>query len=271
MRTKSILFLLLILIMGCSQDDDNLTGLDIRLFKGPAWELAKAVRDEDTIKIKQIIAEGTISVNYQEPKFGQPLLMWAIRTNHSRSVKALLESGADPNLRDHHDGTTSLIYAAANFDTSSYVRMLLDYKANVNTVASNDSTNMLVTPLISAAYHRLESVRLLVDAGADINYTTKNHKCALSAGFTYKKVDIVRYLLIDKSADFNKSFGKTIDGKDIQITDLLRRWVFPLDSDSYKVKMEIVNYLKEKGMDYSKAPIPEHYFKNYPKEFLAMY
>lgn len=259
-------------IIGCNQEKEKLSGLDIRLFKdGPAWELAKAVQSEDTIKIKKIISEHTVSVDYQEPKFGETLLLWAVWANHYKSSKVLLECGADPNLQDNSNGNSAFIYAADKFETSTYLKLLLAYKGDVNAVTKNDSTNILCTPLITAAYHRLESVKLLIDAGADINYTAKNFKCALGSAFTFKKVDIVSYLLIDKKADYKRSFGKTIDGKDIIITDMLRHWVFPLNSDSYRKKMEIVAYLKKQGVDYTKAPIPEHYLKNYPKEFLDKY
>jgi hypothetical protein len=265
------IFTFCLVISGCQQSNENLLGSDIRLFKGTAWELAQAVESQDTMKIKQIIARREVSVNYQEPKFGETLLEWAVWTNHNKSTKILLENGADPNLQDYHDGYSAFTYAADKFETSDYVRLLLKYKANPNTVAKNDSTSMYITPLIAAAYHRLESVKLLVDAGANINYMAKNYRCALLAAFTFDKVDIVHYLLIDKTTDFKKPFGRTVDGKDIMITNLLRDWIFPLNSEKYKEKMEIVNYLKNKGMDYDKTPVPEHYYKHYSKEFLSKY
>jgi ankyrin repeat protein len=256
---------------GCKQAGEGLLGTDIGLFKGVAWELAQAVEGQDTVKIKQIIISHKISVNYQEPKFGETLLEWAVWTNHYKSAKSLLENGADPNLQDYADGYSAFTYAANKFETSAYVRLILNYKGNPNALAKNDSTSMYPTPLISAAYHRLESVKLLVDAGADINYMAKNYKCALAAAFAFKKVDIVHYLLIDKGADFQKPFGRTIDGRDIMITNLLRNWIFPLNSEKYEEKMEIVKYLKDKGMDYRETPIPEHYYKLYSKEFLNKY
>jgi hypothetical protein len=273
MEKKALFFLLALclVILGCENNNENLVGDDIRLFKGPAWELAKAVEKQDTLKIKQIIAKHKISVNYQEPKFGETLLEWAVWTDHYKSSKALLKNGADPNLQDTYDGYSAFTYAADKFETSDYVRLLLKYRGNPNAVARNDSTSMYCTPLITAAYHRLESVKLLVDAGADINYTAKNYQFALNASFTFGKIDITRYLLIEKGADFRKPFGKTIGGKEITITDLLRTLVFPLNSEKHEVKMEIVNYLKYKGMDYWQAPIPEYYYKHYSKEFLSKY
>jgi hypothetical protein len=263
---------LCLIIAGCSNDTENMLGVDIRLFKGPAWELAKAVKDDDTTKIKQIIAEHKIKVNYQEPKFGETLLLWAVWTNHYKSSKALLECGADPNLQSYGDGNSAFIYAADKFDTSDYLKLLLAYKGNPNTITKNDSTNMFCTPLITAAYCRLESVKLLVEAGANVNYRAKNYRCALLSAFMFKKVDIVKYLLIDKGADFKQPFGKTIDDdKNIMITDLLRDWLFPLNSNEYKVKMEIVTFLKARGMDYSKASIPQHYYEQYSKDYLSKY
>jgi len=259
------------MINGCSFNGGDLLGVDIRLFKGTSWALAKAVKDDDTAKIKQIIAEHKVSVNYQEPKFGETLLLWAVWTNHYKSAKVLLECGADPNMQSYGDGNSPFTYAADKFETSDYVKLLLVYKANPNAVTKNDSTNMFCTPLITAAYCRLESVKLLVNAGANINYTAKNYRCALLSALQFKKVDIVRYLLIDKGANFNKPFGKTIDGKSIMITDLLRDWLFPLNSSEYKNKMEIVAFLKTRGMDYSKAAIPRHYYKHYTKDYLSKY
>lgn len=258
-------------ICSCHNNNDNMTGDDIRLFKGPSWELAKAVEKEDTTKIKQILAEHKVPVDYQEPRYGETLLEWAVWTNHYNSSKTLLGAGANPNIQDTYDGYTPLTYAADKFETSKYIKLLLDHGAKVNSVAKNDSTSMLPTPLISAAFHRLESVKLLVDAGADINYTARNYRCALLAALHFEKIDIVRYLLIDKGATFNRPFGRTIDGKDIMITDLLRDWVYPLDSEKYRMKMEIVNYLKERGMDYWKTPVPEQYYKHYSKEYLSKY
>lgn len=257
-------------IFGCQQEDKNLLGDDIRLFKGQAWELAQAVESQDTLKIKQIIAEHKIAVDYQEPKFGETLLEWAVWTNHYDSSKALLENGADPNLQDHYNGYTAFTFAAAKFETSQYVKLLLKYKADPNVIAKNVKS-MYPSPFIAAAYHRLESTKLLADAGADINYISKTNKNALSAAFTFDKVDIVHYLLIDKKADFNQPFGQTVNGQDITITNLLRGWLFPLNSKEYKEKMEIVNYLKGKGVDYSKAPIPQRYYAKYPKEYLDKY
>lgn len=71
--------------------------------------------------------------------------------------------------------------------------------------------------------------------------------------------------------DFNYVFNTTIDGTPLYILYYLREMVFPLDSNEYKIKMEVVNYLKTKGLDYSKEPIPDLYKEQYDKSYLGKY
>jgi hypothetical protein len=60
-------------------DKSKLTGGDYRLFQNtPAWDLAKAVQDENEKKINEILAKDPKLINYQEPKYGNTLLELAI-------------------------------------------------------------------------------------------------------------------------------------------------------------------------------------------------
>ena len=69
-------------------DKSELTGRDYRLFQNtPAWELAKAVEDENTKKIDKIVSENPEIINYQEYQYGNTLLMLTImnqQLNHLR-------------------------------------------------------------------------------------------------------------------------------------------------------------------------------------------
>ncbi|TPG59462.1 ankyrin repeat domain-containing protein [Hymenobacter nivis] len=259
---KKLLFLIgALFAAGCSEQSQDLLGDDVKLFASTkAWLLAQAVSRDDTTEIYLILSKNHELINAREPKFGQTLLSWAIYTNHYSAAKALLQHGANPNIRDLHKGITPLINAADKYETSAYVKLLIDYKANPN-LAATDSTESHATPLISAAYNRLESVKLLIDAGATVNYEAPYHKSALYAAFTRDRVDIVRYLIIEQGADIKRpiTYRSTYDGKEgapVMVTDLLRNWVFPLDSENYKEKMAIVSYLKLKG-EYRKTDIPE--------------
>jgi len=104
----------------------------------------------------------------------------SIFNNDYASAKALLDVGADPNLRDKHRGATAVIDAAANQD-SRYLKLLLSYKGNPNVIENKivqDDDSRLQTVLTSAISYSdpnsLEKIKLLIDAGADVNYPNDN-------------------------------------------------------------------------------------------------
>ena len=271
MRLLLIIIVIIFSVNASLAQINGLYGNDIRLFKGESWELAQAVKQQNVRKIKQLVSQGKVNVNFQEPRFGKTLLIWAVLTDRYKSAHALLESGADPNIKDTYSGTSALMEAADKEDSSEFVRLLLKYGADPNIDAEAKEPNRIATPLIAASKKRLESVKLLVEAGADINYVNRHGGSALDAAFLRDKVEIVVYLLMEKGADFDRVFTIRIDGSEVRIADLLRYWVFPLDSDDYRNKMQIVAFLKERGVDYWKAPVPKHYYQNYPKEYLEKY
>ena len=262
-------------ILNSCNNDDQLLGKDIRLFKGKPWKLAKAVEREDTVTIRRIISEGEIPIDFQEPKFGNTLLMWTVMNQKINSFKCLLQFGADPNLQDHYDGTSTLMYAADIWAKDTiYLKLCLQYGGDPNAVEQgvrrpgNMTRN---TPLILAATHSLAKVKMLVNTGADINYTNEFNGNALFEACVAQESEIVRYLLIGKKADFSLVKSDRIDGSVALITDWLRHWVFPLDSKEYKIKMEIVAYLKERGLDYWKTEIPHEVQQQFPKEYVEKY
>lgn len=93
----------------------------------------------------------------------------------------------------------------------------------------------------------------------------------LTTALIANKIDIVRYLIIEKSADVHKVFTIRMNNDTARIGELLRLNVYPLDSSEYEVKMEIVNFLKKIGIDYWKVPIPKYLYQKYSKNFLDKY
>ncbi len=268
---RLIAFLLTMVTIGpsCEEDLKNLPGYDIRLFKHtPVWKLAKAVQEEDTAWIRELIQKDKYNPNYEESKFGETLLFWAVYMDHYPSVKALLENGTDPNIVLKPDSATALMYAADKPNTSEYVRLLLRYGANPNAVAPTGSYG---TPLITAAGARLESVKLLVAAGANINYACDSIN-PLEMSLTMNRIDITRYFIIEKGVNFITIDNEKGPIDSIRICRDLRYHAYPFDSKEYKIKMEIVRYIKEKaGLDYSKEPIPKEVSEGNTKEYLDKY
>ncbi|WP_426670492.1 ankyrin repeat domain-containing protein [Mucilaginibacter sp. McL0603] len=265
-------------------DKETLLGGDYRLFQNtPAWELAKAVKDEDTSKIKEEISKNKSLLNFGEPRFGQTLLLMAVKTLKFESAKTLVSLGANPNDQDKYDGSSPLMEAAhINFlgnDTYGsdprYLKLLLEHGGDPNAEQKGTrrkGNGTRYTPLLRAcAIGNFDYVKILVDAGANVNYNNEFSMSPLGeAVIVGSNPDVVIYL-IEKGADYKRSLLTTVSGKKLYITDILRDWLFDLGSDKYKKKMELVDFLKKNGMDYWKIEIPEQYLDDYPKSYLEKY
>lgn len=262
-------------------DKQTLLAKDYRLFQNtPAWQLAKAVEDQDTLKIREEILNNKIDPNYQEPKYGGRLLMFAVFNNQYVSTQTLLSLGADPNLRDNIRGASSMIYASKNEDPK-YLKLLLDFKGDPNSVENapvKSGDEVRDTPLNAAIpcyrYSSLEKVKLLVEAGADIDYSNKGTpaytRLPLGLALMLDKTDIGLYLL-QSGADYKKVMYTVVDGDDVYILEALRKQVLDLDSKGHQDKIKIIRFLKNKGLDYDKEPIPEYIKKEikskHPKDW----
>ena len=249
-------------------DKRKLSVKDIRLYQStPAWSLAKAVMDEDLEKIKEEITINRIPVDYQELRFGNTLLMVAILNGKYQSSKALLQLGANPNLHNNSSGTNAVILAAWVED-SNYLKLVLEYKGDPNSIEnifpkpnSTDTPfrfSALTSAVNSYGDKGLEKVKLLLEAGADINYSEKGIiQTVLGESLIQGKMDIAMGV-IEKGADYKVLItSNSGEAKELSVLHLLRSNYIELDSEQYIKKMEIVSFLKTKGLDYDKEPIPE--------------
>lgn len=213
-----------ILVEACSYreipvDPDNLLGDDYRLFqKSPAWELAKAVEDGDTVRIGRILTENPSLINYQEPKFGQTLLMMTVRNQleiglhifFSDSVRTnkkqrdsflyLLKEGADVNIHDTYSGTTALMLSCNHYDYSPFfAKMLIKYGAKINEPDSKHQESALTNAISSG----MPFVKLLVESGADVNNPRRGYFSPLGCAFALMQYEIALYLL-KQGADYEE-------------------------------------------------------------------
>lgn len=251
------------LLLSCSTKE-NLTGRDYELFKNtPAWELAKAVRDEDEERITQLVKENPTLINYQEPTYGKTLLMQTIRNQQKKPFFTLLNLNADVGIHDNFQGSSALI-EACRFDLYDieFIEQLLKKGANPNDAqvgpgASEGGTRH--TALMAASISgRLDFVELLIRHGADINYQNEFKQSALTEATLQENYEIVLFLL-KSGADYTQPiFFRPETNKDMFLVDVLREDFFELDSRQHKFKMEIVDFLSSKGVDYRSTPIPDY-------------
>jgi ankyrin repeat protein len=240
---------------------------DIRLYQSTqAWTLAKAVKDENIEIIKNEVLQKKINVDYLDPLYGKTLLMMAIYNRKYESARTLLLLGANPNHHDAYQGKTPVIDAASSEDPK-YLKLLLDYKGDPNSIENvfsgpnlriNSERNSSLTACISAmdGKNDLEKVKLLVEAGADINYTKKGIiQTVFGEALLLGKMDVALYL-VEKGADYSKPITPTVfEGDDVSVLYLLRSTVTELDSYQSQKKMELIVFLKSKGLDYDKEPV----------------
>lgn len=278
MKIHYLIFAFLFLMSSCTSreqkvDKSKLLGNDYRLFQDtPAWNLAKAVEDENTELIKKIIKEGKVDVNYQEPRFGKPLIMLAVINEQYASCKVLLELGANPNLHDKNDGSNAMIEAAqidnSNVDKMKFMGLLLKFKGDPNSVevgprrVGNTTRNSVLIAAVNAdeSYSSLPIVKLLVKAGANINYENEFGQTALNEAILLEIYDVALFLL-QNGADYNQviidrsQFSK--DGKKVYLVEILREFTPKIGSEKHLKKRAIIQFLKQKGIDYQKVPIPD--------------
>ena len=284
-----IIFALLLTISGCAfYTDEHITNVGI--YKDtPVWELAKAVKNNNTWKIKSILDKNPELVDYQDTKYGATLLIWAVGTEHYNSAKALLECGANPDIICAYTGGTALYTASgyswvdnfANKD-AKYVQLLLEYGADPNIGFAGSEHNNIdeigTTPLMRSIGCGIEKTKTLVEGGADINYQLpESKKTAAIVAINHvwsntldSEMIYAHYLIVEKKADISQAhyYGKNIEGEIIVHSPVanLRRWTpDDLESEGYQMKMAIVEEFKKNGYDYWATEVPQDIIDQYKK------
>lgn len=272
----------------------DLAGDDYRLFQDtPAWELAKAVQDEDENKIIEIASTNPKLINYQEPRFGNTLLMLTIMNQQINPFKVLISHNADVNIHNNYEGTSAIIEACSfkQYDIN-FSEILLQYGANANDIQTGKSEpNKVKSALMKASKTgKLDLIELLLKNGAKINYQNDYGQSALSECIIAERYNVAIFLL-QNGADYKRPIFYRPDysipvekqnpnckGEPMYLSDVLREDFFDLHTDKYKYKMQIVDFLKTQGIDYRATPIPDYIKKKaqeeYPnswKEYLEQY
>ena len=130
---------------------------------------------------------------------GQTALMFAAYSGNESTIRALLEAGADVNAKivSFHAGEFTPLSITINTDhphRMEIVRILLDAKAEVN-----PKGRFMMSPLMHAL-EDLEMVKLLVAHGADVNQKNFRGATPLMGAAVGKDAAVVKYL-IEKGAD----------------------------------------------------------------------
>lgn len=258
-------------------------GKDYRLFKEtPAWDLAKAVKNADEKKIKELISHQPALINYQEPKYGNTLLMLTVMNQQFKPFFILLDNHADVTIHNTFDGSSAIIEAVKYqwFDIK-FVKTLVSFGANVNDVSNGgyEKCGSFSALMSAVSSGKKEFVEYLVENGADVNYRdSDNGFTALTEAMMTDKYEIGYYLLL-RGADYSRPLFYRPDysipmelqdsnnkGEPIYLPNCLREDFFEFYTKEYKYKMLIVEFLQHHGVNYWKTPVPDYIKKRIQKE-----
>ena len=164
--------------------------------------LMSAARSGSIEAVRMLLDRGA-DVNAKERYKGQTALMWAAAERHAPIVKLLLERGADWRVRSFdretkppklsaassispipRGGFTALMFAAREGDIES-ARIMLDAGVDIN---HGDVDN--VTPLVAAIMNKQYTLaKFLIDRGADVNVVDAGGRTALYATIDIRNED----------------------------------------------------------------------------------
>ena len=186
-----------------------------------------AAMNGNAIMLDKLIKAGA-DPNQPLTQYGDTALMMAARTGKTDALKVLLEAGGKVNEREKWGGTTALMWAVSERHPEA-VKLLIEQGADVKArsnfvpaangrgfegrtpVADNSDRKVeefasgWLTPLMLAAREDdMESARLLVAAGADVNAVAGDGKNALSLAIFNGNYDLASYL-VDNKADVNNT------------------------------------------------------------------
>ena len=269
-------------------------------FKGTeAYLLSYAVKYQCVPLIKLICKKNPQIMYTMDTKNQITLLHWAVGFRKYRSARALLDCGMNPDTPGEFNETP--LYTAAGFSYTGFcdndtkmIDLLLEYHADpsISIIIDEEVARTIAlyfpgkTPLMNTLGfgNNVPKIKLLVEKGhADINQKSKSGSTVATEALGMKNIDAAYYLIVEKKAVVNEIYysEKIIPNEEtmaINPVDLLRYWVYRLDSEEYKKKMEIVEEFKRQGVDYFETGIPkftlEQIKKLYPdtwEEYIKVY
>lgn len=188
--------------------------------------LRNAVRGEDLKTVKFLLDHGA-NVDVRD-RHGNSLLHLATEFGSKEIIKALLDKGADINAIG--EGGDTPLHSATTDRNSEIVRLLLDHGANANTGDFHGAT-----PLHQAhLFHDERTIKVLLDNQADVNVESSYHRTPLHEAAAHPRGLSNCKLLMEYGADVN-------------VTDRTGR--IPLIYAVESCHRENVKYLLDKGSD----------------------
>ena len=170
--------------------------------------LSALTADKENKAMIALLVANKANVNARDIPTGITPLMCAVNGQQLDIVKLLLQNNADARAAGNKGKTKGVtpLSIAVTLGQTEIVRLLLVNKADANSVDNDDSD---MTPLNNAvADGNINITRLLVSYGANINRKDIDGLTALHLAAAAGKVEIVKVLLQNNTADINAKTNK---------------------------------------------------------------
>ena len=189
-----------------------------------ATPLSEAVTSGSALMVESLLKAGA-DAKTLTTEDGETVLMTAARAGNTDVVRLLLDRGADVNAREKYKGQTALMWAAADHHPAT-VKLLMERGADWKVRSIDRETKVprlsaasSISPIARGGFTALsfagregdiESARVMLDGGVDINYGDVDNTSALVVSIMNKQYTFAKYL-IDRGADVNLagSYGRT--------------------------------------------------------------
>src|SRR5215471_10061194 len=187
-------------------------------------------------------------INTRDPAFQQTALMIAVRENHPAVVQLLVERGAQVNVQTRTGDTPSWILPNS---VPGFGHGIGIVRGGLPERGSRYLIPGAMTPLLYAARDgRIESAKLLLGSGAEIEHTDANGITPLLMAISNDHIEMARYL-IDQGANVKAVdwYGRTPLWAVIELRNM------DVDSSTFEngvdrgPALELIKVLLDKGVD----------------------
>ncbi|WP_341787525.1 ankyrin repeat domain-containing protein [Rickettsia endosymbiont of Cantharis rufa] len=157
-----------------------------------------AVLEDDNIELFNMLLAFGADLNITSYVDGTSPLHIASQNSLQEVATALINNGADPNIRDNK-GNTPLIYAILAKEPKKEIIELLITSSNINLDIKNDDAQSALH--IATKYNHINIVKLLLDAGVNVNAVNDDGDTALHLALQYHYMDIAKLLFSNSEVD----------------------------------------------------------------------
>ncbi|WP_438867427.1 ankyrin repeat domain-containing protein [Pseudomonas sp. L1(2025)] len=153
--------------------------------------LVNAAIDGRVAEVERLVASGANPNTVG--KDGTTPLFWALNSKSASGVEALLNAGADTEKVTPQSRGFSPMALVSGGNNPDLLALMLRYKADANGV---NAATIKTKPLyLAAAQGRLQNVKLILDAGADVNVHDDTGLSAATVAAAMGNFEIVAFLL----------------------------------------------------------------------------